>query len=1009
MSGLEVLGAISAVISIIDATIQISSAIQDEAGLPANFKTVAVRLPVVSRLLDDAEEYIRRNETLDLAPAFTPVIQNCSTKATQLQQLFQKVIPADGDSRASRYIKAARTIGKGGRVETLMKDILDDLSLLTMQFPDTTSHRGKESLTRAIDEVKKLEPSLPEGFEDAVRFANYGSGPQNINTGSGSLYNNNGAVIQNTGSGQLYNGTNYVASKISTLSFGDQNHGIQAETVTVHGGYHEYRQSAPATPLTPQELNAKRLKVCRNHLRSVESTRLFNKQKSFESANWLLQQDAFQEWQRLGVKGPQAVLLTIKGHNFTGKSVMMRRAVAASSENEKVITLHHFFGGDTKDPIDELLRDLLYQLIYALPEKHKPWEDIRRWGEEIGDGECIDLASCGNLEEIFIRITATVKDDLAIRIFVDDVDDCIGGHAHTSKQDSRMPLDVLEALYNLLSRARTVDADLGICVSRRTRQDYYGKEPPATTIHLEEYINEALSTLIQAKLANVFPEALEKAFIILKMVETGSHNFHWAEHICNEIVKNKDGKMQDLAWVASTPLSDYEALYTSALRSSKASKTHCSHMNLLRVALGSFRPMTAEESLHAHAFAEEPEFKHPTMEAWQASEQGLTVDAFTNYVSDKTYGLLEVSVRVKTSNSATAALEDDDVECHVLFSRRSTATFLRGEKGLAELEIQSRDHLEQECHALLFRICSTVLDKFSLTGSNNVHLLDYACEFWLRHSIACGELPPDKALPEFFMNKCTKRKAQRFIKQQITFLEQARAKESISLKNQTSMTVLLATLGCTTLLRRHIEACDCCKMDMCVEPNAKQPSTVLQASLYNAISTAKFDTAKYLVGLLPRDHLNMSIRGWTLMYTTCFYSKIMASEYEKALDLVKTLLDLGADACEPSLTGDVFPLHLAISVADHRLIEVICEGRDRKALNDIFEMGQGKTRQTALHHAVMCKLAEPRERQAILATLRKLAPDPNRLLGMIDEENRTPVDLADDDDDLLDELELFQS
>lgn len=213
MSGLEVLGAISAVISIIEATVQISSAIQDEAGLPANFKTVALRLPLVSRLLDDAEGYIRRNKSLDLAPAFTPVIQNCSTKATQLQQLFQKVIPADGDSRASRYIKAARTIGKNGRVETLMQGILHDLSLLTMRFPDTTSHRGQENLTRAIDEVNKLEPSLPEGFEDAVKFANYGAGPQNINTGSGPQYNNNGAVIQNTGSGQLYNGTTHVGTQ----------------------------------------------------------------------------------------------------------------------------------------------------------------------------------------------------------------------------------------------------------------------------------------------------------------------------------------------------------------------------------------------------------------------------------------------------------------------------------------------------------------------------------------------------------------------------------------------------------------------------------------------------------------------------------------------------------------------------------------------------------------------------------------------------------------------------
>ncbi|CEJ89965.1 hypothetical protein VHEMI05779 [[Torrubiella] hemipterigena] len=210
MSGAEVLGIISAVISIIDATIQLSSAIKDEAGLPSNFKTVAAKLPLIAKLLDDAERYVEEEANDDLTSTFIPVLRDCEEKATKLKVLFEKVVPANGDSRAGRYIKAARTIGKGGRVETLMKEILDSLQLLTTIFPKVTSRRGLENLTKAIEEVGEMKPSLPDGFEDAATYTHYGSGAQNVNTGVGSQYNNNSTGNQNNGPGIQYIGTNHV-------------------------------------------------------------------------------------------------------------------------------------------------------------------------------------------------------------------------------------------------------------------------------------------------------------------------------------------------------------------------------------------------------------------------------------------------------------------------------------------------------------------------------------------------------------------------------------------------------------------------------------------------------------------------------------------------------------------------------------------------------------------------------------------------------------------------------
>lgn len=121
-------------------------------------------------------------------------------------------MPEEGDSRWDRYVKAARTIGKGGRVECLIGGILDDLQLLATRFPKVTTNRGKEQLAKAIKEVAVMEPSLPDGFEEAPAFAHYGSGAQNVNTGVGHQYNNNSTGNQNNGPGNQYIGTNHIGT-----------------------------------------------------------------------------------------------------------------------------------------------------------------------------------------------------------------------------------------------------------------------------------------------------------------------------------------------------------------------------------------------------------------------------------------------------------------------------------------------------------------------------------------------------------------------------------------------------------------------------------------------------------------------------------------------------------------------------------------------------------------------------------------------------------------------------
>jgi len=214
MSGAEavvVLGLLGNIITIIQAVEQVSKAFTSSTGLPKNFKETAAKLPFISVLLGDAKRYIEAINDSRKA-ALKPIFERCQSRAVHLQQLFTSVEREDGDTKFDRYWKAARTIGKGGRVEDLMRGILEDLQLMLTRFPEITTTQSKEELAKAIDEVSKMEPSLPAFFDEGGSFYHSGSGAQNNNLAGGVQNINTGTGNQNNGPGYQYIGTNHIGT-----------------------------------------------------------------------------------------------------------------------------------------------------------------------------------------------------------------------------------------------------------------------------------------------------------------------------------------------------------------------------------------------------------------------------------------------------------------------------------------------------------------------------------------------------------------------------------------------------------------------------------------------------------------------------------------------------------------------------------------------------------------------------------------------------------------------------
>ena len=83
---------------------------------------VAGRIPIILNILGSAQQFIDKGKIdEESCRAVKGVVEECKRKAKKLDKIFQNVCPEDGASRLEQYHKAAKTIGKGYKLETSYK------------------------------------------------------------------------------------------------------------------------------------------------------------------------------------------------------------------------------------------------------------------------------------------------------------------------------------------------------------------------------------------------------------------------------------------------------------------------------------------------------------------------------------------------------------------------------------------------------------------------------------------------------------------------------------------------------------------------------------------------------------------------------------------------------------------------------------------------------------------------------------------------------------------------
>ncbi|KKP06487.1 hypothetical protein THAR02_01445 [Trichoderma harzianum] len=201
MSGIEIIGLISSIITLVDTAGQIYKAIKNAENLPPAFEEAARRLPLIHSTLKVAQDRLTKTGDTATFEALKPTVENIKKQAESLTNILQEIALHPNGSKLHRYRVVVRRLGKGSQVEDLMKSMLGDVQLVAENQAIRAATEAQ--MTELLEQVQALSPmaSPPETpvpkdykaatvsyFANGQQFNNVGSGTQNNNSQGGRQY-----------------------------------------------------------------------------------------------------------------------------------------------------------------------------------------------------------------------------------------------------------------------------------------------------------------------------------------------------------------------------------------------------------------------------------------------------------------------------------------------------------------------------------------------------------------------------------------------------------------------------------------------------------------------------------------------------------------------------------------------------------------------------------------------------------------------------------------------------
>ena len=188
MSGIEILGLVSGIITLIDACLKIYDGAKEAPGLPSVLQDSARRLPLIRQALLAAREGVKQEEwPHETGISLLSMLSSCEDKVRQMLGILQAFMPPQSSRRRmNRWLRALKMVSKFERVGALMDAIIVDLQVLSFSYAIKGTTRAH--ISRLIGPVADVENKEKNSSQaQSMLFYNTGPGSQFIHSGSGDI------------------------------------------------------------------------------------------------------------------------------------------------------------------------------------------------------------------------------------------------------------------------------------------------------------------------------------------------------------------------------------------------------------------------------------------------------------------------------------------------------------------------------------------------------------------------------------------------------------------------------------------------------------------------------------------------------------------------------------------------------------------------------------------------------------------------------------------------------
>ncbi|KAK6330774.1 hypothetical protein TWF718_002974 [Orbilia javanica] len=356
MSGAEfilVAGLISSLITIGHEIAGVVQAASRESKLPKVFRDAQPKLQLIRGILDATASALPQNEGSKVEAPAAAIVRDCEKIWGKLKELFDKVTPEEGSgaSRIDRYRSAARSLGKGSKVEKLLEALMENVKLLATLKIMTEGKQDViqanpniEELEEEIEEVKDWKPSLGDdvfhGLPDTDHNTTHISGSNNT-------------VVQASG-------TNSRSNHISGT------HARYFESVTTYNENVAYNHAAPGEITIEATTQAcLRFLQCPDTL-AIKNSLLIAKDGLIPQAiRWLFENQKYTNWK----DNDETPLLWIRGGAGKGKTMLAIGIIENVSSDADTITTYFFCqnGNPELNTIQGIIKGLIFRLVKQHP------------------------------------------------------------------------------------------------------------------------------------------------------------------------------------------------------------------------------------------------------------------------------------------------------------------------------------------------------------------------------------------------------------------------------------------------------------------------------------------------------------------------------------------------------------------------------------------------------------------------------------------------------------------